>query len=71
MKLDHLKLIGKFEFSCALWTIKLSLNFFLELIGAQLDPTFKTESVPHNLFQASKQSSMSPFPDLADFSEMA
>jgi hypothetical protein len=30
MKLDHLKLIGKFEFSkpCALWTIKLSLNFF-------------------------------------------
>jgi hypothetical protein len=30
MKLDHLKLIGKFEFSnsCALWIIKLSLKFF-------------------------------------------
>jgi hypothetical protein len=31
MKLDHLKLIGKFKFSnsFALWTIKLSLNFFI------------------------------------------
>jgi hypothetical protein len=30
MKLDHLKLSGKFEFSstCALWTIKLSQKFF-------------------------------------------
>jgi hypothetical protein len=30
MKLDHLKLIGKFEFSnsCAFWTIKLSLKNF-------------------------------------------
>jgi hypothetical protein len=52
MKLDHLKLIGKFEFSnsCALWIIKLSLNLFSKLIGAELDHTSKRESVPHNLF---------------------
>jgi hypothetical protein len=51
MKLDHLKLIGKFEFSnsCALWAIKLTL-LFLELIGAELDYTSKRESVPHNMF---------------------
>jgi hypothetical protein len=49
MKLEHLKLIGKFEFLNALWTIKPSL-FFSELIRAELDYTFKRESVPHNLF---------------------
>jgi hypothetical protein len=90
MKLDHLKLIEKFEFSnsYALWTIKLSLNLFSKLIEAKLDHTCKRESVPHNLFckcanlqkihvlkkylfQGSKQSSMNPFSDLAEFSEMA
>jgi hypothetical protein len=51
VKLDHLKLIGKFEFlnSCALWTIKLSL-IFSELIGVELDNTSKRQSVPHNIF---------------------
>jgi hypothetical protein len=35
--------------SCVLWTIKLSVKFS-ELIGAELDHTYKRESVPHNLF---------------------
>jgi hypothetical protein len=89
MKLDHLKLIGKFEFSnsYALWTNKLSLEFF-RINWSRIRPHFqkrkcfsqlvlqvckskKKLELKKYLFQGSKQSSMNPFPDLTDFSEMA
>jgi hypothetical protein len=50
MELDHLKSIGKFEFT-PLHYGPLSLVWNLsELIGAELDHTSKRESVSHNLF---------------------